>query len=781
MTHFCNSQISKIILSLFILGFAIPSQAEIRGLRWTGTEVESTSLHTLVAKINTSLGTSLRTTDFVLFEDRSLATSQFQMYVQAIAGIPIRSASIRTWTDTTNNTAIQVEAFIEVKASEQLARLKQKGVDTVLSSLVPKLARNEVMEIVRTAIKNDSNDNQVRSIKANDVWENGKLVRLVSVKSRRGNHEFKVDLSSLRVLEHIYNEFPQADQEFSVPAKVFPVYEETEGMVRQKQIDAELKYINARVPLVTSDSYADLRKRRYLDGEYNELLGMLPIGQANGFWSSTYVREQGLKILKALPITENSFENGGVMLSGRYVTISLHPDAVKKYTNLNFEPMPAAPLRFDWAETEIDGQMTYEMTPHTGFTGMPLKSMTDAMNRPATRDANHNPETYINEGFDEVQVYYAVTTLFESLISMGFTDPDLSTRPFNAFLYDPDISMKNNAYYTEDTINFTTYSDDQQNYARDNSTIWHELGHGVMDRLMGDQIRLADTGGLSEGMADFLAALVLADVMYDQTYDGWDQFRIINQTGFNLTNEVHDDGEAYGGALKDLLDAAVASEGRVGLHKVTDLTLEAMRLTRNHPGLTASGWFSHMLFADEIGRAGVRAPGELKDIIMAALNGRNFSLDGKKVASFSLKNKKQEVDPRTPGSRQSPLPVVISENQTATYNLSVQMIDSDVYKFKYPLQVKVQLQKGPIQGAIHWVGEAVEDIVYTIEKAGDILPVNLTITGKCDEVNREDGSCVDYAYIKVYNNGSLDKPVAKKRFYLQLKATKDLQQQLTTN
>src|SRR3954468_9296015 len=97
----------------------------------------------------------------------------------------------------------------------------------------------------------------------------------------------------------------------------------------------------------------------------------------------------------------------------------------------------------------------------------------------------------------------------ESLHNMGFSDPELSTRPFNAFLYDPDISMRDNAYYTDDTINFTTYSPTAVNAARNNNTIWHELGHGVMDRLMGDFITLADTGGLSEGMADFVAQLVL--------------------------------------------------------------------------------------------------------------------------------------------------------------------------------------------------------------------------------------------------------------------------------
>jgi hypothetical protein len=544
-------------------------------------------------------------------------------------------------------------------------------------------------------------------------------------------------------------------------------------------VDAELKYIRSKVPVVGADPYAGLRSRRYLDSQYSALLGVLPIGQANGFWSSAVVRENGLSILNALPTVDNSFENGGVVLDGRYATISLHPDAVKKYTNLNFRPQPASPLRFDWVETTVNGQPTYEMLPRTGFVGKRLTSVDDALNRPATRDANHNPELYINEGFDEVQVYYAVTALFESLRVMGFTDPELSTRPFNAFLYDPDISMKDNAYYTEDTINFTTYSSDQQNYARDNSTIWHELGHGIMDRLMGDQIRLADTGGLSEGMADYLAALVTADVTNGQVFDGWNEARIINRTGFNLTNEVHDDGEAYGGAMKDLLDAAMVREGRLGLHKVTDLTLEAMRLTRNHPGLTANGWFNHMIYADDLGREGLRTPGEMKDLIVSALNGRNFSLDNQATASFSLKHKNKEVDPRTPGSRQSPIPVAINEDQTATYNLQVKMIDSEIYKFQYPLTVKVQLQKAPLQGGIHWVGEEAGHVNYTIEKMGDVLPVNLTITGKCDQVNRDDGSCVDYAYIQIYNNGSMDKPVAKKRFYLSLKSAASVQQIIT--
>ncbi|MBM6700585.1 hypothetical protein H7U32_09905, partial [Bifidobacterium pullorum subsp. saeculare] len=159
-----------------------------------------------------------------------------------------------------------------------------------------------------------------------------------------------------------------------------------------------------------------------------------------------------------------------------------------------------------------------------------------------------------------MQVYYAINQLFDALRPMGFTDPDLAERPFNAFLFNPDIESMDNAFYESDTINFTTYSPNEMNMARDNLTIWHELGHGVMDRLMGEKLDLADTGGLSEGMADFVAQLVVEGSEFGRDFLGRSDQRINNQTGFYLTNEVHDDGEAYGGTMKAFLDAAIARD-----------------------------------------------------------------------------------------------------------------------------------------------------------------------------------------------------------------------------
>src|SRR5690606_17309884 len=100
----------------------------------------------------------------------------------------------------------------------------------------------------------------------------------------------------------------------------------------------------------------------------------------------------------------------------------------------------------------------WEMIPGAAYFGLPMADSLSALNRSALRHPQHDPVTYINNGFDEVQVYYGINQLFDSLKPMGFVDPDLSTRPFHAFLFDPDIASKDNAYYDADTINFTTYS-----------------------------------------------------------------------------------------------------------------------------------------------------------------------------------------------------------------------------------------------------------------------------------------------------------------------------------
>jgi hypothetical protein len=770
-----NMQRSILVLLAMAL-FAAPAFADPQFVRWTLKEDKNADLNHIIEVLNQKTGLSLKDSDFALLkaQERDLANHHFAQFSQVAGGLPIDSLSIRVWTDLKTHEAVQVEALVDSpQKSEKLsAQMKHFGITTA-SLKSPELSQ-KVMEVVRAEAKRNQDDPRVSSVRFQDQWQKGELVRVVKAKGRRGEHRITISLKTLKVVGAEYAEFPQGElavdpnDEISVPAQVFPIYEEVErtGKILERS-PALLRYIKGHVLRAQGDIYLPLKDRKYLEAQYNPIAGDTPEGQALGFWSMNWIKSRAQAIRDALPASENTFSQGGVILEGRYATVSLHPEVVNKFSGLNFTPAISSQFKPDWRETAV-GTNSWEMVPMGALLGRPLASFSEAWNRPARRLPMHDPVSYINDGFDEIQVYYGVTQLVDSLRAMGYTDPELSTRPFNAFLYDPDISMRDNAYYTDDTINFTTYSPNQPNMARDNPTIWHELGHGVMDRLMGDAISLADTGGLSEGMADFIAALVIADVSENKPFEGSDDFRIINKTGFFLTNEVHDDGEAYGGAMKDFLDAAMAQMGKAGLVKVTDLTLEAMRLSRNHPGLTAQDWFNHLFFADELGHPGVRAPGELAPLLSASLAGRNFSFEGKEPASFRLLNGEQEVVSGGPGSRQRPIPLSLGANEKADYRLDVQLKSTETYQFNYPVTVKVQLVGGPIQGAIHWEGEEQSPQTYQINSESELLSINLSARGTCDYENRDDGSCVDFAYVQVFNHGET-KPQAKKRFYLRVK------------
>ena len=536
------------------------------------------------------------------------------------------------------------------------------------------------------------------------------------------------------------------------------------------RIPAQLRYLRRQIPDTRGeDIYAPLKTRHYYDTQYDPTLGETESGRAQGYWAPSYLRRQAEKIQASLPLREND-PTRGILLQGRFATINIHPDAFKDFPISSFPKNSSYAFFPNWVETVVDGKKVNELVPGSAFAGKPLLSVEEAWSRPARRLPNHDPAEYIQDGFDEIQVYYAINTLFEALQRRGFKDPELSTRPFNAFLFNPDIAYRDNAFYTEDTINFTTYSAKAANAARDNSTIWHELGHGIMDRLMGSHIELADTGGLSEGMADFIAALVIQDVQQGVPFPGSDRFRIINKIGFNLTNEVHDDGEAYGGAMHDFLGAALEKEGASGLDKVTDVVLEAMRLSRDYPRLTAKDWFEHLIFADSLGRPGLREPSELRPFIVQALTRRNFTLDEAPTASFSLVNVKtrEEVVAGQPGSRENPILVNLNKTDQAQFALTVRIQNGREPVFHFPVQVQVHYTTGALQGAIHWTGKDRPPVTYTLNSESDTVRLPLQVSGTCDEINRSDGTCVDYAYVQAFNSGET-RPIAKKRFYLKIK------------
>lgn len=761
--------ISQGILLALACSFT-PVLASDNVVRWTAAEDQNGSFAHILDVLNQKIGTHFTTQDFLLQENRDLAFNHYQRFSQLKNNIPVHAKSIRVWTDLNSDRTVQVEASVEAPEPDSQGRYRRYALENLrkpVSDLQDELSREQTLALVRNKVRSNSEDPIIQGSTWKDEWEDGELFRHVKTKGKRGYHSVKINLRTQRVSAYQYHQFPQDD--FSVPVNVYPIYEEVEGTPGVlNRIPAELKYLQSQYPQMNVNAYDPLKKQHYYDYNFDPLFGETSDGRAQGYWSMNYLKEQASLIRQSLPQVLNNWSQG-VLLQGRYATINIHPDAFQKFAPQTFKAIPSTAFFPNWVETTVDNKSVGEMIPSFAWAGKPLYSAEEALNRPAERLKDHNPTQYMDDGFDEIQVYYAINTMFETLHARGFQDPELSTRPFNAFLYNPDISYRDNAFYTDDTINFTTYSPDAPNEARDNSTIWHELGHGVMDRLMGDNIELADTGGLSEGMADFVAAMVIQGVTQGQSFPGSDMFRIINKTGFYLTNEVHDDGEAYGGTMKDFMDAVIAVNGQAGLAKVTDVVLEAMRLTRDYPGLTAPVWFSHILFADSLGRPGVREKNELAPYLLKALESRNFKMDHSSVAQYHLVNldSNQEVVAGSLGSRDNPILVNIAHDGKANFQVSASLKSSDEYAFQYPVQIRVQYNGGPLQGAVHWVGEENGTQVYTLNSEADVAKIPLQVTGACDYVNRPDGSCSDFAYIQVWNHGD-NHPIAKKRFYLKV-------------
>lgn len=754
-----------LIASLLVCSFTFAAIQDPIQVRLTGKQQTGAHLSEILKKINEIAKANYSESDFKLFEERDLATSHYQFYVQTLKETPLRKRALRIWSDLKTHNLIQMEATLEPQDSVNNLWFAFSEQGFSPRNLRAALTSTDTMKIVRDVVSNHRDDRMIQSVNWSDEWSRGSILRYVKVKGRVGTHKIVIDLTSQQVVDQAYEQFPQID----IPALVYPIYEESEGNFMQPtRVPVLLKNISEKIPNITEDPYSALRTKKYVEDMMDPILGMDPKYQKKGYWSPVGLKNQANVLLKNLPTKDNSYQNG-LVLDGKYVTISLHPAVVAKFPGIKFKPLQSAQYKPEWKEITVNDKILGELVPQNTLLGKLVFDPKEVLDRVAQRHPNHDPETYINDGFDEVQVYWAVDTLMTSLHGMGFTDPEISTRPFNAILYDPDISMKNNAYYTDDTINFTTYSPEAQNFARDNTTIWHELGHGVMDRMMGDYLELADTGGLSEGMADYLAQLIIQYVTEGKPYEGLEKMRIINQTGFNLTNEVHDDGEAYGGTMNDFLVKALEKFGHnEGLKKVVDLTLEAMRLSRNHPGLTAQDWFNHMLFADELA-SNVRQAGELKDLLISALKGRNYAFDNSPTAKFALINDKEEVTSETSGSRGRPIELKVKKTDWVTYNMHAKLTSTDTYKFKYPITVKVQFEGGPIQGAIKWEGQETKTVEYKLNSESDALDFNLKAYGTCDAVNRDDGSCVDFAYVQIWNSGE-QKPVAKKRFYLRIKS-----------
>ena len=98
---------------------------------------------------------------------------------------------------------------------------------------------------------------------------------------------------------------------------------------------------------------------------------------------------------------------------------------------------------------------------------------------------------------------------------------------------------------------------------------------------------------------------------------------------------------------------------------MADLTLETMRLLRNHPNLQIKDWFDKALYADELGHPPIRAPLALRNLLQSALARRNYAAG--KPAEFEITNAGETLTAYSAGSRRHPITKELAENETATF------------------------------------------------------------------------------------------------------------------
>lgn len=337
---------SALWVTLLSIVTATSAGAAIKSIRYTGAEDKGADLKHVLDVVKQKTGVALAENDFITVESSPLARYDFKMYAQVAAGIPIRGAVIRTWISQKTGEAVQVEASVSTPLPAPLL-----FIDDQLATF----SSERTLRNARQVVARHADDTEIHGASWADEWQDEQLVRVVKVKGRRGTHVIHFAVPSGKLLRSEYREFPTGDTEpgeMSLPVNVYPIYEEVEdeGTILER-IPSRLSYLKTHVARPTQNPYLPLKEKRYFYSKLHPVLGLTAAGQAQGFWAMSILKAEAAKLFSALEVSPNDFRNG-VVLDGRYATISLHPNAKEKFQGLEFEPQLSGHFRPDWVEVE---------------------------------------------------------------------------------------------------------------------------------------------------------------------------------------------------------------------------------------------------------------------------------------------------------------------------------------------------------------------------------------------------------------------------------------------
>ncbi len=699
----------------------------------------------ILARVNRELGTRLTTRDFRIIETTPLQGMEFRLGVQVRANQPVQGTALRIWRTANRRGYLLVEARLERPSARNRFHRLNKFAEGMLSPvyLASPVALEQQQQAVRAVLAAHGDAGAV--LAHEDSWREADFRRVFTAVGTSGTHRVHFSHERQRVVEHDYVPFATAELP-PVRARGYSVYERPwmggNSAVLPPE-DLELRHLSDSVRSFTQDPFAAVTSRVY---------PFDPVGLTT--WS-------GEEVDNTIQRLENAFgpgqrnHHGALQLSGRYVDVTVHPAAVAAWEAAG-TPVPVL-----YADALDFGQEGRNLVLRTRRRLPPLSS--EALAADPVVDPAHNSAVYARAATDQVQVYWAVNEIMERLQGLGLTDPSISTDKFHAVLYNPDRTYRDNAFYFQGTINFTTYSPGNANMARDNTIIWHEIGHGMIERLMGRDLALAAGKGFHEGMADFLAELTLQASVGNRDFPGRSGQRIHNRSLFNIANEAHDDGEAYAGFMKHMLDAAMARWGQArGLAKTADLVFLAMRFSRAHPALDEQAWVQNLLFADGLGSR-LRARNEFSALVSAALVGRNFRADRQGAASMAVQVGELRLERDGMGSHMRPVRLRFGEEQRFSVRVSVQ--DGSEHRFTYPLTLKIRPGRGAA-GPVDWIGEDQGTRSATINGPGEEVVVDgMGVTGQCDWLNEDrETSCKESLLIDIHEPGQV-KPSGRQRVF----------------
>ena len=517
MKGIVHQLIFAMAMALVALVVSLSSSAQtlpknpLHKIRWAYPETRATNLAGVLAEINWTTGNQFVVENFQLFEEKPLSGMNFKFYQQYVDQLPVKNAGVRIWTDATNGAFIQMVAYLQNPETQQMLMTRKK-INLLNYPLIKesRWSMAAVLDLVQKDLKRVVNFTQ-------DVhWDNERLVSEVVVFGRDRKIIFKFDALIYALLDKKIQLFPRVDsepdREWTVFGKAYTVNEEYDSEYGRRFSEAtpetvELKYLKPYYYGTAQDWSPLLAQKTFFESKYDEAKAATPEGIAEGYWSEKSVQKMVDDVTKLFPRMNNQTPSGARFI-GRYVTVNVDPTALTFFEVQNFSKKYSTFVSRNWSRVNENGIKDWKLTLMPSIYGNIFTSSDELFNRRVEFELVPNTKRLIEDGFDEMQVYFSVNTWFEILHGVGFTDPELSTRPIIANLFNPDIESRDNAFYDSDTINFTTYTERNPNEARSLITVWHELGHGLMDRLQGSSG--FSNGGLSEGIADFAAEVAAA-------------------------------------------------------------------------------------------------------------------------------------------------------------------------------------------------------------------------------------------------------------------------------